>query len=109
MPVVPVYLKGRWGRPASVMLPLCSVANWNTECSAAEHCRGRFYFFCYLSHYLCTKNKDERRGYPMDVKHEEIPLLQRKVANVRKATKCCSLSVFGLLPIGKERTKEDDS
>lgn len=45
----------------------------------------------------------------MDVKHEEIPLLQRKIANVRKATKCCSLSVFGLLPIGKERTKEDDS
>lgn len=45
----------------------------------------------------------------MDVKHEEIPLLQRNVANVRKATKSCSLSVFGLLPIGKERTKEDDS
>lgn len=45
----------------------------------------------------------------MDVKHEEIPLLQRKVVNVRKATMCCSLSVFGLLLIGKERTKEDDS
>ncbi len=49
----------------------------------------------------------------MDVKHEEIPLLQRNVANVRKATKCCSLSsMFGLLPIrsiSKERTKEDDS
>lgn len=49
----------------------------------------------------------------MDVnKHEEIPQLQCNVANVRKATKCCSLSVFGLLSIrliSKERTKEDDS
>lgn len=33
----------------------------------------------------------------MDVKHEEIPLLQRNVANVRKATKCCSLSSMFVL------------
>lgn len=26
----------------------------------------------------------------MDVKHEEIPLLQRKVVNVRKATMCAT-------------------